>query len=358
MATELAAFEERLKSRAELELPEGTARVIATTRALNTANASLDQLKLLGPIDNISLERIKPIEVKFDTTIKEIKTALFVIEEVKDGFNPTLTCDLAIDVGSGDIKKEQQELFVAINRVASVLRKACTNLAAPEGSIEKILNWLQPRPALEDPKYLLDQYLRKLARIARNGLTGGQLPLALLALDELRDEFVVQQAGRVKNSYIRRLAIASAGSLLFFCATYVVFRYSGLPTQLRYFALAAIGASVGTWLSFSVRRVTLAFNDLANLEADLLTPFYRLVFVIALTMTVCLLFSTGVLNITIGALKTDSFMTGSAANGWMISILVGILCGLSERAMATSVSARSASFVTGLGGEAGPNRTL
>ena len=81
----------------------------------------------------------------------------------------------------------------------------------------------------------------------------------------------------------------------------------------------------------------MSFDDLANLETDLLTPFYRVVFVVALTMCVCLFFATGMLQIKIGDLDTSVFKSpGTASPNGMISLL-GLLCGISERALAGSV---------------------
>jgi hypothetical protein len=50
------------------------------------------------------------------------------------------------------------------------------------------------------------------------------------------------------------------------------------------FLIAAAGAAIGTWLSFSIRRVELSFSQLAILEEDVLDPSVRIVFVIGLTL--------------------------------------------------------------------------
>jgi hypothetical protein len=41
------------------------------------------------------------------------------------------------------------------------------------------------------------------------------------------------------------------------------------------FLIAAAGAAIGTWLSFSIRRVELSFSQLAILEEDVLDPSVR-----------------------------------------------------------------------------------
>jgi len=113
------------------------------------------------------------------------------------------------------------------------------------------------------------------------------------------------------------------------------------------FLLAGVGAAIGTWLSFSIRQVELSFNHLGVIEDDLLDPAFRILFVVALTITACLLFWTGVMNIEIGSLKTSS--DGFAKAG-TIPLLIGLFCGIAERALATSISGRAATFVRGISG--------
>src|SRR5205085_4893205 len=106
--------------------------------------------------------------------------------------------------------------------------------------------------------------------------------------------------------------------------------------------LAGTGAAIGTWLSFSIREVQLSFDHLGVVEADLLDPAFRVLFVVALTVTACLLFWTGVMNIEIGNLKTTPAALDKAGT---IALLIGLFCGLSERTLATSISGRAATFV-------------
>src|SRR5262249_18536213 len=130
---------------------------------------------------------------------------------------------------------------------------------------------------------LLDEYVMKCAGIARIGLQGDLPGFATLALDGLRAEFVSQEAGRIKNAYLRRLGVAAGIAAVLFFAGFAATKYfqcTGLVGQHRAFLLAAGAASIGTWLSFSVRRVTLSFNDLGMLEDDLLDPSIRVLFVV------------------------------------------------------------------------------
>jgi hypothetical protein len=113
------------------------------------------------------------------------------------------------------------------------------------------------------------------------------------------------------------------------------------------FLFAGIGAALGAWLSFSIRAVEFAFEDLLQLDYDAFDPPLRIAFVIVLTWTAFLLLWNGAINIEIGALTTKPEALKQAGS---ISLLVGIFCGLSERALSTAISGRAATFVKGVAG--------
>jgi hypothetical protein len=271
---------------------------------------------------------------------------------VAGGPDATFAVDLDIRLTPGlpppedQPSQEKQDLFVDIGSTFTVISTICQHM---RDRADK--RWREPkgREEKELARRLLDQYVRKLTGIARVGLQGPHTALAKLALNELRAEFTAQQAGRVKNTYVRSLGVTAAlFTALLLVAYAIVDNSQGMDWWYKHkaFLLAAAGASVGTWLSFSIRRVSLSFNDLAILEEDLLDPSVRIIFVIGLTLTACLLFWTGVMNIQIGDLKTNAT---DFANKGSIATLVGVFLGISERALATAISGRAAAFVRGIG---------
>ncbi len=236
---------------------------------------------------------------------------------------------------------EKQELFVQIGSAITVISTVCQQMRGRADATD----------IRQRADRLLDSYVRKLFGIARLGLEGQFTQLATLALNEMRNEFVAQQAGRIKNAYVRSLggaaAVIAAPLLLWYAGIVNSTPAAGWWYEHRMFLLAAAGAAIGTWLSFSIRRVQLSFADLAILEEDLLDPSVRVIFVVGLTMIACLLFWTGVMNIEIGNLKTNAI---AFSNTGSIALLIGMFCGLSERALATAISGRAAAFVKGIGG--------
>jgi hypothetical protein len=206
-----------------------------------------------------------------------------------------------------------------------------------------------PDPQVEDAKRRKDEYLFALAGIAQVGLMNldkTQTPFAGLALQGLQGEFVAREAGIVKNGYVTRLGIAALITVVLGAVGYVVSGLlpdSWIPHRFREFFLLGCGTAVGTWLSFSIRRVTLSFTDLATLEEDRLNPSLRVVFMAALTTVMGLLLWTHAVVIQIGEFKSDF-----AHNG-VFALLIGALGGIAERSLTTAVSKRAQEFVAALG---------
>ena len=292
----------------------------------------------------------------------QLKARLFnVIPKYKD--EPKRVVELEFKVTPGlpppddQPSQEKQDLFVQVGNADTVISTVSRHMDDRAEKIEKRW-WYGPKQRRKRraeaerqlAQRLLDDYLRKLAGIAVVGLEGPHTTLAKLALNELRSEFTAQQAGRIKNIYVRGLgatAATAAVPLLLLYAFIAKVVGSGWWYDHRAFLIAAAGAAIGTWLSFSIRRVSLSFSDLGILEEDLLDPSVRIIFVIALTLTACLLFWTGVMNIQIGDLKTNAaeFMQRGS-----IAMLLGVFFGISERALATAISGRATAFVRSVGG--------
>jgi YebC/PmpR family DNA-binding regulatory protein len=209
---------------------------------------------------------------------------------------------------------DKEALFVAIKATHTVIKAACERMRRRRRRISWRLPGAQPAaapaaPAIGRPERLLDQYTSQLAEIARLGLEGPHVQLANRALEGLKTEFVTQQAGHIKNTYVRSLGVGAGAAAILILCVYALIQTGYIAgtfwQEHKAFLLAAFGASIGTWLSFSIRRVNLTFSDLGILEEDLLDPGVRVIFVIGLTMTLCLLFWTKAINIAIGDLKTE-----------------------------------------------------
>lgn len=325
-------------------------------RAAATATIRRDAEEFIAGIlaAEFAAENVLVIKGRYLGDLERLRGLLFVVSPVVNQRGRAV--DVAIQVApglpgpSGQPTPEQMELFVDLNASLTTIKTVCQRMS--EKANGGRLRSSNPTAA-ERADSLLDRYVRKLAGIGRLGLQGPHAPLGRLALNGLRAEFVAHEAGRIKNGYVRSLG-ATAGLAALVCI--MLFAYAALPpttsflSQHRIFLLAATGAAVGSWLSFSIRRVTLAFDDLGILEEDLLDPSLRVIFVILLTWTVCLLFWTGTVNVAVGDLKTVAIRMPVDTVIGATAVLVGLFCGIGERALATAISGRAAGFVKGVGG--------
>jgi hypothetical protein len=209
------------------------------------------------------------------------------------------------------------------------------------------------KSAQRQAQILKEEFLENLHRIAVIGLEYEFTELAQLALAELRNDFFVLEAGRIKNSYVRWLGAWAGAAALVLVAAYVAINSSFFDWKWghdhRNFLLAGCGAAAGTWASFSIRQVQFSFDDLVMMEENSLDPPVRVLFVFVLTMAACLLFWNSAINIEIGGLKTSpDVFRGSGS----VALLIGLFAGLSERALATAISGRAAALFKGIGGAA------
>jgi hypothetical protein len=175
-----------------------------------------------------------------------------------------------------------------------------------------------------------------------------QVEFANQDLDRFKKEFSAREAGQVKNHYVKRLGIWCLLAIAIFSIFYWIAYYpeSGpILHSFKNFFLLAIGAVVGTWLSFLLRRVVLTFDDLAVLEEDRLNPSIRVLFMVALATVVGLLFWSGAVSGGIGNFQGGVALQSHGA--W--ALLMGLLAGIAERTLGTAVSRRAGDFAATIG---------
>jgi hypothetical protein len=247
----------------------------------------------------------------------------------------------------------KQGLYVALDNARTVVKTVARRLE------DRAERWWHRKATKEKDqaraRRLREEYMGKLVEIGKLGLQNPHVELGNLALNGFRADFVAQEAGRIKNSYLRSLGLTGGLVAAAFFGVYGLVKAGGYDANGFWnthwvFLFAGAGAAIGTWLSFSIRRVTLGFDDLGILEEDRLDPSVRVIFVVALTMVICLLFWTGAMNLEIGNLKTSGLVDPSSKLPLgAIALLIGIFCGIAERALATAISGRAAAFVKSVG---------
>lgn len=302
----------------------------------------------------LARDNVFTIRGKYVADLERLDQSLFVVELKVEGGQVTdllMAVSEDLPLTSDPAAQDKRALYVAIDNARTVVKTVARRIQERAERFGR-RNAAKERE-LRRAARLRSEYLQKLADIARNGLQHSHVDLAKLALEGFRSEFVIQEAGRIKNTYLRTLGAAAGTGAVFFFVILVARSYLHAESIWNYregFLLAAAGSAIGTWISFSIRRVNLGFDDLGILEEDLLDPSLRVIFVFLLTTVVWLLFSTGAVNLEIGNLKTAELSNPhSTLPIGSIALLVGIFCGISERALATAISGRATAFVKSLG---------
>jgi hypothetical protein len=297
------------------------------------------------------------VEGRYKEWISRIGTIPFVVTPVDVNGQPLdpdgkdLFHDVELVTRDVLITPEQQALKTSLDSALGVVRVVFAERAARTGN-----RLFFSRDAVQALRLRRHDYVSQLYGIATVGLSqkdDSHPAFALADLVRFKGEFRDREAGLVKNDYLWRLggwcllAIVVA-ALCYFAARSQMLGVIGY--NLRRFFLLIVGASLGTWLSFSLRREVLSFEDLAVLERDQLDPSTRVLFIIGLVVVVGLLFWTSAITVGIGQFGTSDAMhkDGPAA------LLAGLLAGIAERALSTVVSKRAADFAGAIGGKPGP----
>lgn len=289
------------------------------------------------------------VEGRFTEFLRQLDTTPFIVEAAPHPDDPKLAADVKIRVRDAPISDDRGRLKSELDQAVTVTRAVLTERERAVGA----LDYLRGRGASQimAARQRLSEYIMQLCGIATVGLMNldaSQAVFARLDLARFKAEFTVREAGMVKNRYVRRLGWACLFMAVLTAIIYTIIRANHewiVAYAFRNFWLLAVGTSVGTWLSFSLRRVVLTFDDLAVLEEDRLDPFLRVLFMVGLVLVVGLLFWTGAVSFGIGPLGSQAAVQEHGA--W--ALLVGLLAGIAERALGTAVSRRAADFAVSVG---------
>lgn len=106
-----------------------------------------------------------------------------------------------------------------------------------------------------------------------------------------------------------------------------------------HFAVLLAACMWGIWLSFSVRSMEFAFEQLQHPESDMMRPWSRLLTTGLLAFILALFFQMGMLVISIGG-----FSTNQISSNLLMAIFVGLSLGFLDRALPAEVRRRIDEF--------------
>lgn len=204
----------------------------------------------------------------------------------------------------------------------------------------------------------VQQYAKRLSSIAILGLCGAvaQTDVAARALEQLKCEVVDNDGQLIKNRYARMMGWMAAVNALLGAYLYAAIKCNYWPwflgsvlaclglaeadlTWLRSYMFAWGGALAGAWVSFIWRHGDLAFNDLGRIRPNWVTAQIRLLYTAMQTLIIGLLMHLQVLSFQLGKFDTKEFPINP-----LVALLVGVLCGYSEKLLPLVISSKATSL--------------
>ncbi len=184
---------------------------------------------------------------------------------------------------------------------------------------------------------VLKEFKTRLRQIAETGLTGDlvRVELATEAHEDLRRELLTRKGNAIKFHYLAILAAWAGVGLALGLGLYCLG-----PWPAGY-GLLAMGAVVGAWLSVAASRWSLAFEDLPDFLDSRVEPPVRMLFVIMLALTLGVALQAGLLDVKLAGTDLKSFVDSAP-----IALILGLVAGVTERALATRFIEKAQTLVT------------
>ncbi|MEO5346285.1 MAG: hypothetical protein H7834_07905 [Magnetococcus sp. YQC-9] len=104
-----------------------------------------------------------------------------------------------------------------------------------------------------------------------------------------------------------------------------------------------IGCCIGVWLSVCMNPPVSRFESLQLMARDNLEPSIRLIFTGLLSIFLALLLNSQIIVIKLGSFDVNYFLFD-----FKESLIIGMFCGLGEKALSTTVSQRVSQFMEGI----------
>lgn len=111
---------------------------------------------------------------------------------------------------------------------------------------------------------------------------------------------------------------------------------------LRMYCVTLVGAMVGAWVSFGMRKFSISFEQLSVLEEDMMNGYIRLFYVGICSIIFLLFLNSGIINVDIGGISTENIRDNIE-----LQAIVGIICGLVESKLGINIYKKSMQIVGG-----------
>lgn len=172
-------------------------------------------------------------------------------------------------------------------------------------------------------KEIKEQFFEKLVGIAQVGFIGenASVEFALAGIENLKNEMLENEGGRIKNKYHLDLGLCSLIALAILWGIYwfLSSRFNDLDTS--YF-IVFTGALIGQWLSFGARKMNLEFENLSTIEQDKMSKPIRIIFILLSSFILFVILTSGAIDFKFGEFSSDNL------DHWKNQIILGCVAGL------------------------------
>lgn len=176
----------------------------------------------------------------------------------------------------------------------------------------------------------LERNFNLLLSLAQAGLVGKERnpKVAKQALNNLKYDILVSQGKKMKTKYIVGLGI---NSIIIISILTLLYFFLKEKSFVIYF-LVSIGAIIGSWVSFCIRKLEITFDDLVNFEKDLMPFGIRIIFIGIVSLIFAMLLKNEILSISFGEFSLKNLLLSNEK-----CILFGILCGIMDTKLAVNL---------------------
>jgi len=267
----------------------------------------------------------------FEEQVRDLNSPEYVTL-FPDANDPT---DLRLGDNAKELAAEQQAVIVDVYRAKTVVNIVFERREKLRATSQKT----------SSVKSLYLKELRDIAMVAADSTAGAVH--ARKRLEAFQDSFVAREAEVVKNQHLRVLGMHCLvfGTALLLPIVFLSFFTKASTSSdswhpLLILLVMAAASCMGTWLSFSLRKVSITYGDLAGLEEDRLDPVGRVIFVMLLTVVGGLILLSGLFEIKIAEKSLAFAGTGSFDPGQQLimAVLIGAFAGIAERSLSGLVT--------------------
>jgi hypothetical protein len=203
-----------------------------------------------------------------------------------------------------------------------------------------VLKFLKNRGAFKGDDSSFKDFVKRVLEAARVGCTMDNVKtdLAAEALEQIRKDIIRRKGKRIHYRYLATLFALALGGMVVGMLAILAGRLAGRPAG---YGWVIVGSMAGAWLSLAATRGEVSFENMQEFLDLSFEPLVRMLFVAVLGSVFALFLQLNALSVSIGSVDLSKFSEGVRP-----ALLLGVITGISERAVSTQVIERAKKVLT------------